>query len=278
MEYHASGLAPSRQRPRTPSRPSDPAADGPHIVDTVSVSYYTHLTLRRDRVRRDRASHFRWRSVLTTTTMGRGILICRGWTSVPTRSAGAFPTRWTILITPSCPLLRDLRALCAGLCLALLPNGGEPGRRRGGACLVRGPRPYHHQRDPRLRADARPEGLIRLCTVIIYSVVVGPRREFAWDYAIFMPTLVHDDGLPMTLGESAVRQQLPILICSAINDLMSDFSHVALDSGRGELDERLPERAAALQAGDGSRRRCILAALSDHPEVERRMLGRRHVR
>jgi hypothetical protein len=91
-------------------------------------------------------------------------------------------------------------------------------------------------------------GLIDLCTVTIYSAVIGHEENSLWDYAIFMPTLVHDDGLPMTVGEAQCVSNFQFLVCSAINDLMADFSDLALDPQGAALMRRLQNDLAALQA------------------------------
>jgi hypothetical protein len=97
-------------------------------------------------------------------------------------------------------------------------------------------------------------GLVRLCTVLIYSVVIGHDENSLWDYAVFMPTLVHADGLPMTLGETQCVSNFQLVICSAVSDLMADFSHLALDAEGAALMRRLQRDLAALQremeAGD----------------------------
>jgi hypothetical protein len=91
-------------------------------------------------------------------------------------------------------------------------------------------------------------GLVNLCTVIIYSVVIGHEENSLWDYALFMPTLVHDDGLPMTVGETQCVSNFQLVICSAVSDLMSDFSYLALDAEGAALMRKMQSDLTALQA------------------------------
>jgi hypothetical protein len=91
-------------------------------------------------------------------------------------------------------------------------------------------------------------GLVDLCTVIIYSAVIGHDENSLWDYAIYMPTLVHHDGLPMTVGEIQCVSNFQFVICSAVSDLMNDFSYLALDPEGAAIMRKLQDDLAALQA------------------------------
>lgn len=97
------------------------------------------------------------------------------------------------------------------------------------------------------------ENLVKLCTTIIYSAVIAHEETSLWDYAVFMPTVVHEDGLPMTVGETQCVSNFQFLICSAINYLTNDFSHLALDAQGAaimrQFQDALAEMQAEMQAG-----------------------------
>src|SRR5207237_745257 len=45
------------------------------------------------------------------------------------------------------------------------------------------------------------EALVKLCTLIVYSVSVCHTENSLWNYAVFMPTTVRADGVQQSVGE-----------------------------------------------------------------------------
>jgi hypothetical protein len=73
------------------------------------------------------------------------------------------------------------------------------------------------------------ENLIRLCTLIIYSVSVAHSENSLWDYAPFMPPMVRADGVGPSVGDVQLTLDFQMIICSPTSLLLHDVSHLALD-------------------------------------------------
>lgn len=92
------------------------------------------------------------------------------------------------------------------------------------------------------------ENLIRLCALYIYTVTVEHEENTLWDYAVFLPTTVHGDGTGQTVGEVQTVLNFQFVISSATNRLMSDVTHLALDERAAEIMRNLQTRLKELQA------------------------------
>ena len=92
------------------------------------------------------------------------------------------------------------------------------------------------------------ENLIKLCTLFIYTVSVEHEQNTMWDYAVFLPATVHEDGSPQTVGEVQTVMNFQLLISSATNRIMNDYSHLALDEGAANIMRELGSRLRSLQA------------------------------
>ncbi len=255
MEYHASGLAsfPAVVYGLPPDHPIRRLM-APHIIDTASVSYHTHLTLRRSgfdvkgfafpidvlfQYYNDGARDFDLsRLDIRLDRQRRGIpeTLEYPYDVQARRYYHLFESYVRAYVDLYYPSEAALSAdAAAQIWFETLDR-----------TIMNGVRGYVPNLD---RA-----GLVDLCTVMIYSLVVGHDENSLWDYAIFMPTLVHDDGLPMTLGEAQCVSNFQFLVCSAINDLVTDFSYVALDAEGAGVMRKLQHDLAALQtemeAGD----------------------------
>ncbi len=249
MEYHASGLAslPATVYGLPPDHPLRRLMT-PHIVDTTSVSYYTHLTLRRTgfdvtgftfpldtlfKYYDDGARAFDLsRLDIRIDKERRGIPdhLDYPYHEQALRYYELFESYVRAYVSHYYPTQESLaRDAPAHIWFETLDRTIQNG--------VRGYVPTLDR-----------EGLIRLCTVLIYSVVIGHDENSLWDYAVFMPTLVHADGLPMTLGEVQCVSNFQLVVCSAVSDLMSDFSYLALDREGAELMRKMQNDLAALQA------------------------------
>jgi hypothetical protein len=91
------------------------------------------------------------------------------------------------------------------------------------------------------------QGLIRLCTLFIYTVTVEHEENTMWNYAPFLPTVVHADGSGLTVGEVQAVVNFQFLISSAKNRLMSDFSHLALDTEAAVIMREFQEGLSKLE-------------------------------
>jgi hypothetical protein len=249
MEYHASGLASFPAV--TFGLPSDHPIRRlmtPHMIDTTSVSYYTHLTLRRTGFD------------VTGFTFPIDVLF-----KYYDDGAATFDlSRLDIRID------KERRGIPDGLDYPFHTQALR--YHELFECYVRDYVDLYYPSDEAVAKDAvlniwfealdrtvqngvrsyvpslDKAGLVKLCTVLIYSVVIGHDENSLWDYALFMPTLVRESGQPMTLGEIQCVSNFQMVICSAVNDLMSDFSYLALDSEGATLMRRLQRDLADLQA------------------------------
>lgn len=77
--------------------------------------------------------------------------------------------------------------------------------------------------------------LVRLCTLIIYSVSVAHSENSLWDYAPFMSPTVRADGIGPSVGEVQLTVDFQLVICSPTTLLLHDVSHLALDGGAAAI-------------------------------------------
>jgi hypothetical protein len=89
--------------------------------------------------------------------------------------------------------------------------------------------------------------LIKLCAVFIYSISVEHEDNTMWDYAMFLPATVREDGQPESCGQLQSVVDFQVIISSATNRLMHDASHVALDAAGARVMRDFQARLAALQ-------------------------------
>jgi hypothetical protein len=255
MEYHASGLAafPAVTYGLPPNHPIRRLM-APHMIDTTSVSYYTHLTLRRTGF--DVTGFTFPIDVLFRyfDDGARAFDLSRLDIRIDKHRRGIPDTLDYPFHTQALRYYELFESYVRTYVDAYYPS--EAALARDGAVHI-----WFEALDRTIQNGVRgyvptldKAGLVRLCTVLIYSVVIGHDENSLWDYAVFMPTLVHADGLPMTLGETQCVSNFQLVICSAVSDLMADFSHLALDAEGAALMRRLQRDLAALQremeAGD----------------------------
>ena len=248
MEYHASGLAsfPAVTHGLPPDHPIRRLM-APHVVDTTSVSYYTHLTLRRTgfdvtgfafpldtlfRYYDDGARNFDLsRLDIRLDKARRGIPdgLDYPYHALALRYYELFGRFVRAYVDHYYPTEDELAAdAAAHIWFEALDR-----------TIRNGVRGYVPTLDK--------AGLVKLCTVTIYSLVVGHDENSLWDYAVFMPTLVHADGLPMTVGEIQCVSNFQLVICSAVSDLMNDFSYLAVDTEGARIMQQLQADLADLQ-------------------------------
>ena len=248
MEYHASGLA-AFPAPTLALPPDHPIRRlmAAHIIDTVSTSYHTHLTLRRngfdvtgfafprdvlfqyydggaldfDLARLDVRQDYERRGIQATLTYP--------YQRLAERYYGLFENYVRSYLEIYYPDEETLSAdSAAHIWFDVLDETIQNGIRHYVPSLTR-------------------ENLIKLCTVVIYSLVVAHDENSLWDYAAFMPTVVHADGGPLTVGEVQCVTNFQLLICSATNALTKDFSYLALDRRGKERMRIFQKELLALQ-------------------------------
>jgi len=89
--------------------------------------------------------------------------------------------------------------------------------------------------------------LVKLCAVFIYSVSVEHEDNTMWDYAVFLPATVREDGQPESRGQLQSVLDFQVIISSATNRLMHDASHVALDPAGAQVMRDFQAGLAGLQ-------------------------------
>jgi hypothetical protein len=77
--------------------------------------------------------------------------------------------------------------------------------------------------------------LVKLCTLFSYTVTVEHEDNSLWNYAVFLPPTVHADGSDSSVGEVQSVMNFQLVISSATNKLMTDFTHLALDSKAADV-------------------------------------------
>jgi hypothetical protein len=89
--------------------------------------------------------------------------------------------------------------------------------------------------------------LVKLCALFMYTVSVEHEDNTMWNYASFLPATVREDGGGETVGQVQAIVNFEMVIASAANKLMTDASHVALDPEAAAIMKRFQARLTALQ-------------------------------
>ena len=89
--------------------------------------------------------------------------------------------------------------------------------------------------------------LTRLCALYLYTVSVEHEDNTMWNYAMFLPATVREDGRGESVGQVQAVVNFELLISSATNRLMNDASHVALDPQGAAIMRGFQSRLARLQ-------------------------------
>lgn len=248
MEYHVGGLAPvaaitHNMPPAHPIRRLLAA----HTAQTLTTNYFTHLTLRRSGFDVQGFS-FPYDVILRYYDDGaRAFDISRLDVQADAARRGIPDT----LDYPYLPQALQYYALFESYVRSYVDHvyADESALQRDipahiwfdslDRYLVRGIRGYV--------SALTKENLIKLCTLIIYSLTVAHSENSLWDYAVSMPTTVRQDGLPQSLGQVQLLMNFQLLITTHASLLMHDFSHLALDAGAAKIMRSLQASLAALQ-------------------------------
>jgi Lipoxygenase len=248
MQYHVGGVAPfavlTHQLPAAhPLR----RLLAPHIADTLSTNYHTHLTLRRsgfdvtgfsftyDTILRyydDGASYFdisRLDPRLDTDRRGIAESLEYPYLLQARRYLDLFESYVREYVDCYYP---DEASLAQDVAAQVWFDSLD-------RHIVHGIRSYV----PTLTKA----NLVKLCALFIYTVSVEHEDNTMWNYATFLPATVREDGGGESVGQVQAILNFEMVIASAANKLMIDSSHVALDREGAQIMKRLQSRLAALQ-------------------------------
>jgi len=248
MQYHVGGVAPfavaTHQLPAAhPLR----RLLAPHMADTISTNYHTHLTLRRNgfdvtgfsfsydtilRYYDDGAKYFDLRRLDPREDTAR-------------REIGA-DLEYPHLGQAS--RYFDLFVSYAGEYIAhYYPDEAslaqDPAVRAWFDTLNRQVEKGITSYAPELTRAS----LTRLCALYMYTVSVEHEDNTMWNYAMFLPATVREDGRGESVGQVQAVINFELLISSATNRLMNDASHVALDPKGAAIMRGLQSRLVGLQ-------------------------------
>jgi len=248
MQYHVGGVAPfavvTHQLP--PAHPLRRLLT-PHLGDTLSTNFHTHLTLRRsgfdvvgfsfayDTILRyydDGARYFDLKRLdprEDSRDRGIGDDLAYPHRDQADRYLTLFESYVSDYLQHYYP---DDRALAAD---AALRGWFESLDRQ----IVRGITTY----TPTLTRT----NLVKLCALFLYSVSVEHEDNTLWNYATFLPATVREDGGCESVGQVQAVMNFEMLIASATNRLMNDASHVALDPAGAVIMQGFQWRLAQLQ-------------------------------
>jgi hypothetical protein len=249
MQYHVGGLAPfavvTHQLP--PEHPLRRLL-APHMAETLSTNYHTHLTLRRsgfdvtgfsfpyDTILKyydDGARYFRIERLdprVDSSQRGIADNVDYPYLRQSNRYLNLFESYVKEYIDRYYPdegtLAQDIAAQAW---FDALDKQVRHGLRSYVPALTRGT-------------------LVKLCALFIYSVTVEHEDNTMWNYAMFLPATVREDGGPESVGQVQSVLNFEMVIGSAANKLTRDSSYVALDSEAAAIMQRLRSRLLALQA------------------------------
>jgi hypothetical protein len=248
MQYHVGGVAPFAVATHhlPPGHPLRRLL-APHMADTLSTNYHTHLTLRRNGFDVTGFS-FSYDTILRYYDDGARYFDIR---RLDPRADAARREIGPDLDYPHLPQAEryfDLFSAYVGEYLALYyPDEASLVRDTAAKAwfdalnrqIVRGLGDY----TPELTRAA----LTRLCALYMYTVSVEHEDNTMWNYAMFLPATVREDGRGESVGQVQAVVNFELLIASATNRLMNDASHVALDAQGAAIMRSFQARLAQLQ-------------------------------
>jgi len=248
MQYHVAGLAPIA--PLTYSLPSHHPIRrllAPHIAETASTNFHTHLTLRRsgfdvtgfsfsyDTILRyydDGARNFNLSELdVRVSLTRRGIPESLDYSYGP-QALGYYSLFGRYVREYVDHYYSDEQALQRDPELQVWFDSID-------SYLNNGLRTY--------LPDLTKANVVELCTLYIYAVTVEHEENTLWDYAVFLPATVRQDGTGQSVGEVQSVLNFQLVIASATNRLMRDFTHLALDSGAADIMRRFQSELRQLQ-------------------------------
>ena len=248
MQYHVGGVAPfaTATHALPPAHPLRRLLS-PHIADTLSTNYHTHLTLRRNGFDVTGFS-FHYDTILRYYDDGARYFDIRRLDPADDcrrREVGddlAYPYKaqadryFDLFVSYVDEYLRQYYPDDATFAHDSHLQGWFDSLNRR---IIRGITGY----TPALTRTS----LTRLCALFLYSVSVEHEDNTMWNYAMFLPATVREDGRGESAGQLQAVVNFELLISSATNRLMNDASHVALDPAGAAIMKRFQARLAGLQ-------------------------------
>jgi hypothetical protein len=248
MQYHVGGVAPFAVATyQLPSAHPLRRLLAPHMADTLSTNYHTHLTLRRTGFDVTGFS-FSYDTILRYYDDGARYFDIR---RLDPREDAARREIGGDLEYPHLPQAEryfDLFTSYAGEYLTLYyPDEASLAQDAAvrawfdtlNGQVVRGLSAY-------MPALTRAT-LARLCALYMYTVSVEHEDNTMWNYGMFLPATVREDGRGESVGQVQAVVNFELLISSATNRLMNDASQVALDGQGAAIMRRFQARLAQLQ-------------------------------
>jgi arachidonate 15-lipoxygenase len=248
MQYHVGGVAPfavaTHQLP--PDHPLRRLL-APHMADTLSTNYHTHLTLRRNGFDVTGFS-FSYDTILRYYDDGARYFDIRRLD--PRQDAGAREIG-ADLEYPHQPQAERYFDLFSAYTTEYLSRYYPDEASVAQDAAVRAWFDTLNRHVMRGLSGYAPaltrESLARLCALYMYTVSVEHEDNTMWNYAMFLPATVRDDGRGESVGQVQAVVNFELLISSATNRLMNDASHVALDPQGAAVMRGFQSRLAQLQ-------------------------------
>ncbi len=249
MQYHVAGIAPFA--PVTHNLP--PAHPlrrllAPHIAETLSTNFHTHLTLRRSGFDVTGFS-FSYETILRFYNEGARAFELSRLDPLVDLDRKGFPET---LAFPYAEQARLYFSLFDSYVRRYVDHYYESDRTLQADAAVRA---WFDALDATIVGGIRAytpeltkENLIRLCTLLIYSVTVEHEENTMWNYAVFLPATVHADGTEQSVGEVQSVMNFQLVISSATNKLMTDFTHLALDADAAAIMRDFQASLRSVQA------------------------------
>jgi hypothetical protein len=249
MQYHVGGVAPfvvaTQQLP--PAHPLRRLL-APHMADTLSTNYHTHLTLRRNGFDVTGFS-FSYDTILRYYDDGARYFDLR---RLDPRDDANRREIGQDLVYPHLPQSERYFELFCSYASEYLAHYYPDERALAQDAAVRTWFATLDRQIVRGLTTYAPEltraTLAKLCALYMYTVSVEHEDNTMWNYAMFLPATVREDGRGESVGQVQAVVNFELLISSATNRLMNDASHVALDPRGAAIMRGLQARLARLQA------------------------------
>jgi Lipoxygenase len=248
MQYHVGGLAPVAVL--TFNMPLDHPIRRlltPHIWETISTNFHTHLTLRRSGFDVTGFS-FSYATILRYYDDGAKAFDLATLDVRLDAARRKIPERLTY---PYLPQALRYYALFESYVRDYVdhyyPTDTHLQRDRAAHVWFDTLDRYFLQGIRGYVPELNKENLIRFCTLFMYAVTVEHEDNTLWNYAVFLPTTVRQDGRGQSVGEVQLTMNFQLLIASATNRLMQDMTFLALDDGAAAIMRKFQARLADLQ-------------------------------
>jgi hypothetical protein len=248
MQYHVGGVAPfavlTHQLP--PAHPLRRLM-APHIADTLSTNYHTHLTLRRSGFDVTGFS-FDYDTILRYYDDGAAYFdISRLDPRVDSSRRGIADSVEYPYLQQASRYLDVFESYVREYLYRYYPD--EAALEQDIAAQI-----WFESLDKHIAHGIKGyvpaltrANLVKLCAIFIYTVSVEHEDNTMWNYATFLPATVREDGGGESVGQVQAVLNFEMVIASAANKLMTDASHVALDPEGAEIMKRFQARLRALQ-------------------------------